>query len=159
VQVPFYDNASAFTRRGACTQDDAVVDFRCPYTSDAHTCNLAAYGAHHAYAVEFVCPFVVPTCLRYDARGAAFAEHVCALGEGYTPTQVTTVSGAKPRVRVSKPGRATQGKGGGGGAFICVLAYIQRPQRVNLRLQKPPANEHTASPPRHHTTTKTPNNR
>lgn len=118
MQVPFHDNASAFTRRGACTQDDAVVDFRCPYTSDAHTCNLAAYGAHHAYAVEFVCPFVVPTCLRYDARGAAFAEHVCALGEGYTPTQVTTVCGANRECGFRNPAAPHRGGEGWGLSFV-----------------------------------------
>jgi hypothetical protein len=95
IQVPFYDNASAFTRSGSCPVDDIVLDFQCPYTTNTHTCNQAKFGAHASYHVDFVCPFVVPLCLRYDYYDQAqFADHVCSAQSGYTPTEVRLGVGA-----------------------------------------------------------------
>jgi len=65
-----------------------VLDFQCPYTTHTHICNQAEFGAHNSYYVDFVCPYVVPLCLRYDDDLSQFVDHVCSVQDGYSPTEV-----------------------------------------------------------------------
>ena len=87
--IPFTVDTSAFEKSFSCAEDGRVVDLKCPWTPDSHTCNFAAHGGGSKYLFDYSCPRVVPTCLWWDAAADGFSSAGCTVVEGYSAEAVT----------------------------------------------------------------------
>lgn len=89
---PFNTSFDDFKRVFACSahSDGDDIDLNCPLNPDlTHTCDLASFGGGGAYFFDFVCPYVVPTCLYWDTVELAFSSEGCSVVAGYSSDAVT----------------------------------------------------------------------
>jgi hypothetical protein len=88
---PFNTSFDDFKRVFACgaQSDGNEIDLQCPLSDLTHTCDLTSYGGGGAYFFDFVCPFVVPTCLYWDPVQLAFSSEGCSVVAGYSSDAVT----------------------------------------------------------------------
>ena len=89
---PFNTSFDDYKRMFVCgaQSDGDDIDLNCPLNSDlTHTCDLSTYGGGGAYFFDFVCPYVVPTCLFWDTSELAFSSKGCSVVAGYSSDAVT----------------------------------------------------------------------
>jgi hypothetical protein len=92
---PYATNLAAYRKVIACSagsrssgDGSIVVAISCPLGEQQHTCDLASHGPS-GYVLHYMCPIVVPVCLRFNDTARYFDTGDCRVEQCYGGTAVS----------------------------------------------------------------------